>query len=138
MELGGVFVETQLVKMFLSKIKKRLLDLAMPRIILNYDGKATLAQAFAMVEKCDRALWQHNAIDMVSSMRDTTKPKKALIATSSLADIQPKKSLHYLTCGEFGHIKGDSNCPQKKISQQIEKSKMKIGVAKTEEKTKTR
>lgn len=65
-ESGDVFPESQLVKIFLSKIDKRLLDLATPRIILNYDGKATLAQAFAGVEKCNQALCQHNAIDMIS------------------------------------------------------------------------
>jgi len=35
-ESGGIFVESQLVKIFLSKIEKRLLDLATPRITINY------------------------------------------------------------------------------------------------------
>ncbi|KAH8974108.1 hypothetical protein BDL97_01G084300 [Sphagnum fallax] len=93
-ESGGVFAESQLVKIFLSKIDKRLLELATPRIIFNYDGKATLAQAFAEVEKCDRALCQHDATDMVSWMTDISKPKKAATATSSLAETQPEKTLH--------------------------------------------
>jgi len=37
-ELEGIFGESQLVKIFLSKIDKRLLDLATPRIIINYKG----------------------------------------------------------------------------------------------------
>jgi hypothetical protein len=65
-ESGGVFAESLLVKFFLSKIDKRLLELASPQIILDYEGRVTLAQAFAVVERCDRALCQHNATDMVS------------------------------------------------------------------------
>ena len=55
-ESGDVFAESQLVKVFLSKIDKRLLDLALPRIIMEFGGRATLAEAFAIVEQCDRAL----------------------------------------------------------------------------------
>ena len=55
-ESRGVFAESQLVKIFLSKIDKRLLDLATPRIIINCKGRARVAQAFAKVERCDRAL----------------------------------------------------------------------------------
>ena len=85
-ESGGVFAESQLVKIFFSKIDKRLLDLATPRIILNYQGRATLAQAFAEVEMCDWALCQHDATDMVSWMTDASKSRKAATATSSLAE----------------------------------------------------
>ena len=77
---------TQLVKIFLSKIDKRLLDLATPRIILNYHGRATLAEAFIEVEMCDWALCQHDATHMVSWMTDVSKSKKAATATSSLAE----------------------------------------------------
>ena len=37
-EFGDVFAENQLVKVFLSKIDKRLLNLALPRIIMEFDG----------------------------------------------------------------------------------------------------
>jgi len=50
---GGVFTESQLAKIFLSKTDKRLLDLASIWIILDYEGRATLAQAFSVVKKCD-------------------------------------------------------------------------------------
>jgi len=62
----GIFVESKLVKIFLSKIYKRLLDLTTLRIIINYKGQETLAQAFTKVQRCDRALCQHDAIDKVS------------------------------------------------------------------------
>ena len=55
---GGVFTKSQLVKVFfLSKIDKYLIDLALPRIIIDYGGRATLVEAFAVVEQCDRALY---------------------------------------------------------------------------------
>lgn len=57
MESGGVFDEGQLVKIILSKIDKCLLDLALPRIIINYGGQAALAEAFAIEKQCDCALW---------------------------------------------------------------------------------
>ena len=72
-ESGCIFAESQLVKIFLSKIDKRLLEFASPRIILDYEGRATLAQAFAEVERCDRALCQHDATYMVSWMTENTK-----------------------------------------------------------------
>jgi len=55
-ESGGVFVESQLVKIFLSKIDKRLLNFVTPKIIINYKDLATLAQVLVEVERCDKAL----------------------------------------------------------------------------------
>ena len=135
-ESGGVFAESQLVKIFLSKIDKRLLDLAMPRIILHYHGRATLAQAFTEVEMCDRALCQHDATDMVSWMTDASKSKKAATATSSLAETQPEKPVHCWGCGEAGHTKNDPNCPKKRRAPQPEKAKQRAEVVKTVEKAK--
>ena len=51
---GGVFVESQFVEVFLPKIDKRLLDLTLPKIIMEFGGRTTLAEAFAIVEQCDR------------------------------------------------------------------------------------
>ena len=87
-ESGGVFAESRIVKISLSKIDKRLLDLATPRIIINYKGRARLAQAFAKVEKWDRALYQYDATDMISWMTNASKSKKATTTTSSLAETQ--------------------------------------------------
>ena len=55
-EFDGVFMESQLVKVLLSKIDKRLLDLAIQRIILDHGGRAILEQAFIKVERCGKAL----------------------------------------------------------------------------------
>lgn len=49
-EYGGVFTKNHLVKVFSSKIDKWLFDLTMPRVIINYSGWTTLAEAFAIVE----------------------------------------------------------------------------------------
>ena len=62
-ESGGVFAKNQLVKVFLSKIGKHLLGLTLPKIIMEFGGRATLAEAFAIVEQCHRALCQHDATD---------------------------------------------------------------------------
>ena len=56
-EFGGVFTESQLVKVFLSNIDKRLLHLALPRIIMEFGGRAPLAEVFAIVEQCDRTMY---------------------------------------------------------------------------------
>ena len=55
-ESGGVFVEGQLVKVFLSKIDKRLFYLALPRITMEFGGRTTLTKALSIVEQCRRAL----------------------------------------------------------------------------------
>jgi hypothetical protein len=75
-EYGGVFAESQLVKLFLSKIDKRLLDLTLPGIIMEFGGRATLAEAFDVVEQCDRALCQHDATELMSLLVDSNKPKE--------------------------------------------------------------
>ena len=79
---GGVFAESQLVKVFLSKIDKCLLDLALPRIIMEFGGRATLADTFTVVELYDRALCQHDAIDLVSLLVDSSKPRRAPVLTA--------------------------------------------------------
>ena len=56
-ESESVFTESQLVKVFLSKIDKRLFDLALPKIIMDYGGRATLLETFANVEQYNRALY---------------------------------------------------------------------------------
>ena len=43
-ESGGVFAESQLMKVFLSKIDKRLIDLALPMIIMDYGVRTTLIE----------------------------------------------------------------------------------------------
>ena len=60
-ESRGVFAESRLVKMFLWKIDKCLLNLALPRIIMEIGGRAILTEAFAIVERYD-----HACTDLVS------------------------------------------------------------------------
>lgn len=135
-ESSGVFEKSQLVKIFLPKIDKRLLDLAMPRIILDYRGRATLEQAFIEVERCDRALYQHDITNMVAWMIDATKFGKTSIATTNLANTQLKKLLYCWKCREAGHTKKDPNCPQfPKKTQPLDKSKKKEEVVRFEVKT---
>ena len=46
-ESRGIFAESHV---FLSKIHKRLIDLALPMIIMDFGGHAILANAFVIVE----------------------------------------------------------------------------------------
>ena len=122
----------------MTKIDKRLLDLATPKIIIKYEGPATRAQLFVEVESCDRGLCQHDATNMVSWMIDASKSKKATNATSSLVETQSEKTLHCWGCGEFSHTKNDPNCPKnlKKKDQFTKKPKHKIDRIKARHKSK--
>ena len=111
MESIGVFAESQWVKIFLSKIDKCLIDLELPMIIIDYGDLKTLAQAFAIVEQCDRALRQYNATDLVSLLVDSNKSRKILIAPAELAKAEVDKTLNCWPCRQAGHAKKD--CPSK-------------------------
>lgn len=56
-ESRGVFVGSQLVKVFLLKIYKYFFNLAMPMFIMDHGGRTTLVEAFAIVELCDHTLY---------------------------------------------------------------------------------
>lgn len=105
LESEGVFVESQLIKIFFSKIDKWLLHLASLRIIVDYDGRATLVQLFSIVEKCNTAICQHDPTDMVFWMTETSKSKKRPSLSSSLADIKLDHHLHYWQCGDDGLLR---------------------------------
>lgn len=64
-DFGSVFAESQLVRVFLSNIDIRLLDLALLMIIMEFGGRATLAKKFTIVEQCDCALCQHDVTHLV-------------------------------------------------------------------------
>ena len=102
-----MFAESQLVKVFLSMIDKCIMDLALPMIIMEFGGQATLAEAFAIVEQCDRALCQYNATDLVSLLVDSSRSRKASVAATGLAEIEVHKTLYCWSCGRVGHAKKD-------------------------------
>ena len=112
----GVFAESQLVKVFLSNIDKCLLDLALPMIIMEFGGRAILAEAFVIVKQYDRALCQHDAIDLVFLLVDSSKFRKAPVATVGLAEAEMDKTLYCWSCGQAGHTKND--CPSKQRQAQ--------------------
>ena len=82
-------------------------------------------QAFVEVEKCERALCEYDAIEMVFWITDASKSKKATIATNSLVETQPQKTLHCCRSRESSHTKNDPNCLNnlKKKGQSTEKPK---------------
>ena len=90
----GVFAESQLVKVFLSKIDKCLIDLALPRIIMHYGGRMTLAEAFEVVEQCDRVLYQHDVTYLVSLLMDSSKSQKVPTAATGLAEAEVDNTLY--------------------------------------------
>ena len=102
-ESRGVFAESQLVKVFLSNIDKRLLDLALPRIKMDYGGQITFSEAFAIIEQYNRALCEHNATDLVSLLVDSSKSRKAPTVTTGLAEAEVDKTLYCWPCGQAGY-----------------------------------
>lgn len=72
-------------------IDERLIDLVLPRIIMDYGGQAILTKAFVVVEQCDRALCQHDVIDLVTLLVDSSKFWKILIMTVGLAEAETTK-----------------------------------------------
>ena len=87
-ESRGVLAEFQLVKVFLSNINKYLIDLVLHRIIMDYDGRTTLAKAFAIIELCDHALCQHDATDFVSLQVNSSKSQKVPVVATGLAEAE--------------------------------------------------
>ena len=56
------------MKIFTSKLDKRMVDLITPRLIFYYRGNASLAQAIAEVKTLDRTLDVSEAMDLVTSL----------------------------------------------------------------------
>ena len=132
-ESGGVFVESQLVKVFLSRIGKCLLDLALPRIIMEFGGRTTLTETFAIMEQCDRALCQHDATDLVSLLVNSSKSSKAPIATIGLAEAEVDKIMYCWSYGQVGHAK--NVCPLKQRQAQIMGNPKRKSVVSTNDST---
>ena len=55
-ETGDAFTERQLVALYMAKQDKHIQQMAHPQLLLAYGGRATLAQAFSLVERLDQGL----------------------------------------------------------------------------------
>ena len=55
-ETGDVFTERQLVALYMARQDKHLQQMAHPQLLLDYGGRATLAEAFSLVEQLDQGL----------------------------------------------------------------------------------
>lgn len=87
------------MKVCLSKIDNRLINLVQPRIVMDYGGHATLVDAFTVVEQYDRVLYQHDDTDLISLLVYYSKSHKFLIMTTRLAEADDDKTLYYWPCG---------------------------------------
>ena len=95
----------------MSKIIKRLIDLALARIIIDYGGWTTFAEAFVehtIVEQCDRAFSQHDAIDLVSLLVYFSQSRKVSVAAVELAEAEVDKALYCWFSRQAGHAKKNS------------------------------
>ena len=132
-DAGNVLTQPQLVGIYLSKLEKRLREAVDNHLLFQYQGLETLAQAYEATEFLEVALGRREAVNIVSSLMEATKPKKLAIATSSLAEAQPEKVVHCWACGEAGHTKGDPKCSKKKQEGSVA-AKPKAEVAKSSDK----
>ena len=130
-ESGDAFTERQLVSLYMSKQDKKLQDMAHPHMLLLYGGRATLAQAFAVVEQLDRGLCVEEAGRLPTTMTTATSQSKTTVAGPSKGQGQGKSSkqvamaaevegatnpnMRCWGCGESGH--GKKNCPHKSSSE---------------------
>ena len=75
-ETGDAFTERQLVALYMSKQDKHIQQIAHPRMFFTYGGRATLAQAFAIVEQLDRGLCVEEADRLPTMMIGSTNPPR--------------------------------------------------------------
>lgn len=96
-----------MVKVFLAKIDKRLLDLTLSKIIMDYGGWTIFAKTFAVVEYYDLALCQHDATDLVSLLMDYSEYQRIHLVAVGLAETRASKTSYCWFCGELHHAKKD-------------------------------
>jgi hypothetical protein len=78
---------------------------------MEFGSRTTFAKVFAIVQQCDRALCQHDAIDLVFLLVDSSKFRKAAVAVAGLAETEVDKTLYYWSWRRACHAKND--CPSK-------------------------
>ena len=88
---------------FWSKIDKRIIDLILLKIIMDFHWRATLAKIFAVVKQCDGALCQNDATDLVSLLMDSRKSRETLVAAAGLIEAQVDKTLCCWSYGQASH-----------------------------------
>jgi len=89
-ESGDAFTERQLVELYMGKQDKKIRDMAHPHMLLAYGGRATLAQAFAIVEQLDRGLCVEEAGRLSSIMTSTTNQTKVVVGSFGKSQGTPK------------------------------------------------
>ena len=137
-EIGDAFTERQLVALYMAKQDKHIQQMAQPQLLLAYGGKATLAQAFNLVERLDQGLCVEEA-GRLSSMMTTTSghsntgttgsganqdkrhrgkgqnpqggQKQLASAMSAEEDVPLTSNVKCWDCGEEGYTKKE--CPLK-------------------------
>ena len=137
-ETGDAFTERQLVALYMAKQDKHIQQMAHPQLLLTYGGRATLAQAFSLVERLDQGLCVEEAGKLPSVMTATSGrsntgttgsranqdkgqrgkgqnpqggQKQLASAMSAEEDAPPTSNVKCWGCGEEGHTKRE--CPLK-------------------------
>lgn len=86
------------------EINKRVLELAASWIIFGYKGKITLTQAFVVVERCNQAFYQYDAIYVISWMTDSTKSRRVVIATNNFIEIELEMTKRFYIVGNMENM----------------------------------
>lgn len=94
---------------------------------MDYDGRATLTEAFVVVKQCDRALCQHSAIDLVSLLMNSNNSRRIRTVAAWSAKVDTNNTLYCRYCVKSNHAKKDCPLKQEKAPT-VEKSKQKTVV----------
>ena len=137
-ETGDAFTERQLVALYMARQDKHLQQMAHPQLLLDYGGRATLAEAFSLMKRLDQGLCVEEAGRLPSVMTATSgrsntgttgsganqdkgqrgrgqnlpRGQKQLASAMFAEEDKPQTStVKCWGCGEEGHTKKE--CPLK-------------------------
>lgn len=74
---------------------------------MDYGGWTTFVEAFTIVEQYDCALNQHDAINLIYLLVDSSISVKDPAATTRLAEAEVDKTLYCWFCGQLSHANKD-------------------------------